>query len=106
MAFRPPPRRWSAPKFGGVPFGESCVEVQHERIGIAAQFGNDEWQALGIRPEMKATSRDSRSSLETKTLHLAFGRQQCGCEGGRRSSASALAIASQRCAALANEELA
>lgn len=45
------------------------VEVQHEWIGVAAKFGHDEGDAL--RPATNATSRDSRSSFDTRTLHFA-----------------------------------
>ena len=48
--------------------GQGCIEMQHEGIGIGTQFGDDEGHALfAIRPEMNATSRESRSSLATTT---------------------------------------
>jgi hypothetical protein len=47
------------------------VEMQHERVGVRAKLGHDERHALAIRPEMKATSRNRRSSFETITGHLA-----------------------------------
>jgi hypothetical protein len=45
--------------------------VQHEWIGVAAEFGDDERQRCAIRPATKATSRDSRSRFETRTQHFA-----------------------------------
>ena len=42
-----------------------------------------------ISPETNATSRESRSSLETRTQHWRFGGCQCRCELGAAISASA-----------------
>ena len=28
-------------------FGQRRVQVQHERVGVAAEFSDDEWNALG-----------------------------------------------------------
>ncbi len=51
---------------------ESSVKMQHERIGIGSQLSNNERHPLRHQPEMKATSRDSRSSFATTTGHLAL----------------------------------
>lgn len=50
--------------------GQGGVEMQHERIGVGSEFGHDKGTRWAIKPEMKATSRESRSSLATTTGHL------------------------------------
>jgi hypothetical protein len=45
--------------------------VQHERVCILAELRDDKGARCAISPGMKATSRESRSSLATITGHLA-----------------------------------
>jgi hypothetical protein len=52
--------------------GQGCVEMQHEWVGVAAPFGHDERHTCAIKPDANATSRESRSSLETRILPLAL----------------------------------
>ena len=40
------------------------------KVGVATEFGNNEGTRCAIRLETNATSRDNRSSLETRTAHL------------------------------------
>ena len=52
-------------KLGNQPprlFGQSSVEVQHEPIVVAPEFGDNEGTRWAIRPD--ATSRDRRSSVD------------------------------------------
>jgi hypothetical protein len=63
--------------------------MEHERIGIGAQFRHDEGTRCAMSPDMKATSRESRSSLATMIGHLrlrAAASAAASCR--RRSSAS------------------
>jgi hypothetical protein len=46
--------------------------VQHEWIGIGSEFGDDDGTRWAIRPAMKVMSRESRSSLATRTGHFAL----------------------------------
>jgi transposase len=51
--------------------GQGRIQVEHEGIGIAAEFCDDNGTRCAIRPATNATSRDNRSSFDTRTLHLA-----------------------------------
>jgi len=46
--------------------------VQHERVSVAAQFDDYERRALRHQAGDKVTSRESRSSLETRMLQRAL----------------------------------
>ena len=61
--------------------GQRGVEVQHERIGIAAQFGDDERHALG---HQAGDERDiARQAVELGNQHAAFGAAGCSQRGGK-----------------------
>jgi hypothetical protein len=42
-------------------------EVEDERVNVGAELGDELGTRWTIKPEMKCTSRESRSSLETIT---------------------------------------
>ena len=50
-------------------FGQRCVQVQHEGIGVAAQLGNDERNAL--RHEARDGSNITREPVELRNQHTA-----------------------------------
>jgi len=69
--------------------GQSGVEVEHKGIGICSELGNDERTFRAMRLAMKATSRESLSSLATTTGHFARrARSRAAASFGRRSRAS------------------
>ena len=64
--------------------------MQDERIGIGAKLGDDESTLCVINPEMKCTSRESRSSLQTMTGPFSFRAALIAAASfGRRSYSSA-----------------
>jgi hypothetical protein len=65
-------------------FRERSVEVQHEWIGVASEFGNHEWDALRHQPR---DERDvARDPIELLYEHAAF---RCSSDGQGRGELSA-----------------
>jgi hypothetical protein len=64
--------------------------VEHERVGVCPELGDDKGTRWAIKPATKATSRESRSNLATTTGHF-FTRAafRAAASWGRRSRASA-----------------
>ena len=48
--------------------GQCSIEVQHERIGIDAQLGNDEWQMLSNKGDIAHVARKPASLGFLRTL--------------------------------------
>src|SRR4051812_13368514 len=70
--------------------GQCREQVQHERIGVPAEFGDDERHALRHQARNERHVAGHRSSLATRTLHLAFrAAARAAASWGLRSSASA-----------------
>ena len=60
--------------------GQRRVEVQHERIGIGAEFGDDERHALGHQAgnEGHVARKPVELGHQDRTLRLARCGQRCG----------------------------
>ena len=69
--------------------GQRGVDVQHERVGIDAQLGDDERHPVGHQAadEVHVAAKPIELGDNHRGLELA-GVRQCGGQLGRRSSAS------------------
>ena len=74
-------RLGSVPKLPPLLLGQSRVEMQHERIGVGAEFGDDEGHTLGHQAGNEG--HVAREAIELGNQHRTFRLARCGQRCGK-----------------------